>query len=160
MLNFLQEHLFDVSDLQHDNSLISKCGSLEVSFYYDSKNTRMVVKIHQAREIPAKDRGGANTTQVTVVGGGWCGDWVHINLLSELSSCRTGAGPIHLRCQISLVVGQGRGLYGSDIRTLWLWDFYISDVRNLYLWYRCGVKTSQITVLSSCAVGAGPICPR
>ncbi|KAK3802152.1 hypothetical protein RRG08_050038 [Elysia crispata] len=61
------EHLFDVSDLQHDNALISKCGSLEVSFFYDSVNTRMVVKIHQAREIPAKERGGANTTQVRIM---------------------------------------------------------------------------------------------
>ncbi|RUS86541.1 hypothetical protein EGW08_005680 [Elysia chlorotica] len=61
------EHLFDVSDLQHDNALISKCGSLEVSFLYDSVNTRMIVKVHQAREIPAKERGGANTTQVRIM---------------------------------------------------------------------------------------------
>ncbi|XP_059140694.1 synaptotagmin-16-like isoform X2 [Physella acuta] len=61
------EHLFDVSDLQHEPALISKCGSLEVSFLYDNAHSRMVVKIHQAREIPAKDRGGANSTQVRIM---------------------------------------------------------------------------------------------
>lgn len=60
----VQEHLFDVSDLQHEPPLISKCGSLEVTFTYDSKKSKMVVNIHRAREIPAKDRGGANSTQV------------------------------------------------------------------------------------------------
>ena len=52
-----------MSDL-HDPPLISKCGSLEVSFSYDSAASRVVVTIIQAREIPAKDRGGANSTQV------------------------------------------------------------------------------------------------
>ena len=60
----VQEHLFDVSDLQHEPPLISKCGSLEVTFTYDSTKSKMVVHIHRAREIPAKDRGGANSTQV------------------------------------------------------------------------------------------------
>ncbi|KAH9509171.1 hypothetical protein Btru_049276 [Bulinus truncatus] len=59
------EHLFDVSDLQNEPSLISKCGSLEVSFMYDNAHSRVVVKIHQAREIPTKDRGGASNTQVS-----------------------------------------------------------------------------------------------
>ncbi|CAL1532142.1 unnamed protein product [Lymnaea stagnalis] len=61
------EHLFDVSDLQNEPALISKCGSLGVSFQYDNAHSRMVVKIHQAKEIPAKDRGGANSTQVRVM---------------------------------------------------------------------------------------------
>ncbi|KAH9509173.1 Synaptotagmin-16 [Bulinus truncatus] len=61
------EHLFDVSDLQNEPSLISKCGSLEVSFIYDNAHSRVVVKIHQAREIPTKDRGGASNTQVRVM---------------------------------------------------------------------------------------------
>ncbi|KAK0052219.1 synaptotagmin-16 [Biomphalaria pfeifferi] len=61
------EHLFDVSDLQHESSLISKCGSLEVTFLYDNTHSRVVVKIHQAREIPTKDRGGANNSQVRVM---------------------------------------------------------------------------------------------
>ena len=62
-----QEHLFDVSDLQHEASLISKCGSLEVSFSYSPRKGRMEVTIHQAQEIPTKERGGANNTQVRLL---------------------------------------------------------------------------------------------
>ncbi|BFZ07013.1 hypothetical protein BsWGS_10052 [Bradybaena similaris] len=61
------EHLFDVSDLQHEPSVISKCGSLEVSFRYDNAHSRLLVSVHQAKEIPAKDRGGANNTQVRIM---------------------------------------------------------------------------------------------
>ncbi|XP_076442442.1 synaptotagmin-14-like isoform X4 [Babylonia areolata] len=61
------EHLFDVSDLQHEPPLISKCGSLEVTFTFDSSKSKMTVHIHRAREIPAKDRGGANSTQVRIM---------------------------------------------------------------------------------------------
>ncbi|XP_067681547.1 synaptotagmin-14-like isoform X2 [Haliotis asinina] len=61
------EHLFDVSDLQGDPPLISKCGSLEVSFKYEAKRGKMNVTIHQAREIPAKDRGGASNVQVRMM---------------------------------------------------------------------------------------------
>lgn len=61
------EHLFDVSDLQHEPPLISKCGSLEVTFKYDASKSKMTITIHKAREIPAKDRGGANNTQVRVM---------------------------------------------------------------------------------------------
>ncbi|CAG5131537.1 unnamed protein product, partial [Candidula unifasciata] len=61
------EHLFDVSDLQHEPSVISKCGSLEVSFQYDNAHSRLLVTVHQAKEIPAKDRGGANNTQVRIM---------------------------------------------------------------------------------------------
>ncbi|KAK7487111.1 hypothetical protein BaRGS_00021606 [Batillaria attramentaria] len=61
------EHLFDVSDLQHEPPLISKCGSLEVTFNFDSAKSKMTITIHKAREIPAKDRGGANNTQVRVM---------------------------------------------------------------------------------------------
>ncbi|XP_046545370.1 synaptotagmin-14-like isoform X5 [Haliotis rubra] len=61
------EHLFDVSDLQGDPPLISKCGSLEVSFKYEAKRGKMSVTIHQAREIPAKDRGGASNVQVRMM---------------------------------------------------------------------------------------------
>ena len=59
-----QEHLFDVSDLQHEPPLISKCGSLEVTFTYEASKSKMTITVHKAREIPAKDRGGANNTQV------------------------------------------------------------------------------------------------
>lgn len=59
--------MFDVSDLQHESPLISKCGSLEVTFYYNKRKTRMEVTIHQAQEIPAKERGGANNTQVRLL---------------------------------------------------------------------------------------------
>ncbi|XP_076442438.1 uncharacterized protein LOC143281230 isoform X1 [Babylonia areolata] len=62
-----EEHLFDVSDLQHEPPLISKCGSLEVTFTFDSSKSKMTVHIHRAREIPAKDRGGANSTQVRIM---------------------------------------------------------------------------------------------
>ena len=64
---FFQEHLFDVSDLQHEASLISKCGSIEVSFAYNPQRGRMEVTIHQAQEIPTKERGGANNTQVRLL---------------------------------------------------------------------------------------------
>lgn len=59
--------MFDVSDLQTDVALISKCGSLEVTFAYDPRKSRMVVTIHQAQEIPSKERGGANNTQVRLL---------------------------------------------------------------------------------------------
>lgn len=62
-----QEHLFDVSDLQKEPPLISKCGSLEMTFSYDPKRGRMAVTIHQAQEIPSKERGGASNTQVRLL---------------------------------------------------------------------------------------------
>ena len=64
----MQEHLFDVSDLQdREPVLISKCGSLEVSFEYHMGKGRMTVTVHQARDIPSKERGGANNTQVRLL---------------------------------------------------------------------------------------------
>ena len=63
-----QEHLFDVSDLQErEPVLISKCGSIEATFSYDPAHNRMNVTVHQARDIPTKDRGGANSTQVRLL---------------------------------------------------------------------------------------------
>lgn len=59
--------MFDVSDLQNDIPLISKCGSLEVTFNYIPYKSRMEVTIHQAQDIPAKERGGANNTQVRLL---------------------------------------------------------------------------------------------
>lgn len=61
------EHMFDVSDLQNDVPLISKCGNLEVTFNYIPRKSRMEVTIHQAQDIPAKERGGANNTQVRLL---------------------------------------------------------------------------------------------
>ncbi|XP_064600770.1 LOW QUALITY PROTEIN: synaptotagmin-16-like [Liolophura sinensis] len=61
------EHLFDVSDLQHEPPLISKCGSLEVTFQYDAKHASMSITILQAREVPAKERGGTNHSQVRLL---------------------------------------------------------------------------------------------
>ncbi|ESO94354.1 synaptotagmin 16, partial [Lottia gigantea] len=58
------EHLFDVSDLQNEPPLISKCGNLEVTFRYEAKRGKIHIKILQALEIPAKDRGGASHVQV------------------------------------------------------------------------------------------------
>ncbi len=66
---YFQEHLFDVSDL-HDRGepvLISKCGYLDVTFDYDSEKEKMKVVVHTAREIPTKDRGGANNTQIRLL---------------------------------------------------------------------------------------------
>ena len=64
-----QEQLFDVTDLQsafgdQDGHLISKCGHLEVAFAYDAPMRKMTVRVLQARDIPARDRGGATHTQV------------------------------------------------------------------------------------------------
>lgn len=64
-----QDNIFDVTDLQsefgdHENQLISKCGSLEVAFAYDAPMRKMTVHVIQARDIPSKDRGGATHTQV------------------------------------------------------------------------------------------------
>ncbi|XP_064624060.1 synaptotagmin-14-like isoform X4 [Lineus longissimus] len=64
-----EEHLFDVSDLQHDPDahLISKCGQLEVSFQYMQDKNKMSINVIQAKDIPTKDRGGANSTQVRLL---------------------------------------------------------------------------------------------
>jgi synaptotagmin-14/16 len=64
-----QEQLFDVTDLQsafgdQESHLVSKCGHLEVAFAYDAPMRKMTVRVLQAREIPARDRGGATHTQV------------------------------------------------------------------------------------------------
>ncbi|KAJ8309147.1 hypothetical protein KUTeg_014021 [Tegillarca granosa] len=61
------EHLFDVSDLQKEPPLISKCGSLEITFSYNAERSRMAVTIHQAQEIPSKERGGASSSQVRLL---------------------------------------------------------------------------------------------
>ncbi|KAJ8873716.1 hypothetical protein PR048_024550 [Dryococelus australis] len=67
-----QEQLFDVTDLQsefgdQDGHLVSKCGHLEVAFAYDAPIRKMTVRVLQARDIPAKDRGGASNTQVRLL---------------------------------------------------------------------------------------------
>ena len=55
-----------MSDLQErgEQVLISRCGTLNVTFSYSADKERMSVTIHQARDIPTKDRGGANHSQV------------------------------------------------------------------------------------------------
>ncbi len=61
-----QEHLFDVSDLQdREPALISKCGTLEVTFNYSAIRAKMTVKVGTARDIPTKERGGASNVQVS-----------------------------------------------------------------------------------------------
>ncbi|KAJ9597260.1 hypothetical protein L9F63_011864, partial [Diploptera punctata] len=67
-----QEQLFDVTDLQsafgdQESHLVSKCGHLEVAFAYDAPMRKMTVRVLQARDIPARDRGGATHTQVRLV---------------------------------------------------------------------------------------------
>lgn len=66
------DNIFDVTDLQsefgdHESTLISKCGSLEVAFAYDAPMRKMTVHVLQARDIPSKDRGGATHTQVRLL---------------------------------------------------------------------------------------------
>ncbi|CAH1792280.1 unnamed protein product, partial [Owenia fusiformis] len=61
------EHLFDTSDLLDEPPLISKCGLLEVTFLYDKARQKLGVTVIGARDIPAKDRGGANNTQVRLM---------------------------------------------------------------------------------------------
>ena len=66
-----QEQLFDVTDLQsafgdQESHLVSKCGHLEVAFAYDAPMRKMTVRVLQARDIPARDRGGATHTQVHI----------------------------------------------------------------------------------------------
>ncbi|XP_062569887.1 synaptotagmin-16-like isoform X2 [Saccostrea cucullata] len=62
------EHLFDVSDMDREEpSLISKCGSLEMTFKYDPNKAKMAITIHQAQDIPSKERGGASSTQVRIM---------------------------------------------------------------------------------------------
>ncbi|KAK3608659.1 hypothetical protein CHS0354_042671 [Potamilus streckersoni] len=63
----VDEHLFDVSDLQQEGALISKCGSIETTFSYNARRGHMEVTIHQAQDIPTKERGGANNTQVRLL---------------------------------------------------------------------------------------------
>ncbi|XP_052699522.1 synaptotagmin-16-like isoform X2 [Crassostrea angulata] len=62
------EHLFDVSDMDREEpSLISKCGSLEMTFKYNPAKGKMAITIHQAQDIPSKERGGASSTQVRIL---------------------------------------------------------------------------------------------
>ncbi len=57
-----------MSDLQdREPVLISKCGTLEITFSYDSEKGRMNITVHKALEIPSKDRGGANNSQVRLL---------------------------------------------------------------------------------------------
>ena len=44
--------------------LISKCGSLEVTFNYEKRSNKMTITVHAAKDIPTKDRGGSNNNQV------------------------------------------------------------------------------------------------
>lgn len=61
------EHLFDVSDLQKEPPLISKCGSIEMTFSYNPNRGKMAITVHQAQEIPSVDRGGASHSQVRIL---------------------------------------------------------------------------------------------
>jgi len=64
----LKEHLFDIGDLQdREPILISKCGNLRVTFQYQAANRRMTVTVHEATEIPSKERGGAHSTQIRLL---------------------------------------------------------------------------------------------
>lgn len=45
-------------------ALVCACGQLEVAFAYDAPMRNMTIHLLQARDIPAKDRGGSTHTQV------------------------------------------------------------------------------------------------
>ncbi|XP_054264649.1 synaptotagmin-16 isoform X2 [Macrosteles quadrilineatus] len=63
-----QEPLFDVTDLQSMGTVdMARCGAVEVAFAYDAPMRKMTVHVLQARDIPAKDRGGASHTQVRIL---------------------------------------------------------------------------------------------
>lgn len=60
--------MFDVTDLQGMGTAdMARCGALEVAFAYDAPMRKMTVHVLQARDIPAKDRGGATHTQVKML---------------------------------------------------------------------------------------------
>lgn len=65
-----QEQLYDITDLQseQESSLISKCGHIEVAFAYDAPTRKMTVRVLQARDVPTKERGGSQNTQVRCKG--------------------------------------------------------------------------------------------
>ncbi|XP_028942572.1 synaptotagmin-16 isoform X1 [Antrostomus carolinensis] len=46
---------------------ICKCGDLDVIFHYKASSQKLVVTVLEARDIPDKDRSGANTWQVHTV---------------------------------------------------------------------------------------------
>lgn len=52
---------------REEPSLISKCGSLEMTFKYNPSKGKMAITIHQAQDIPNKERGGASSTQVRIL---------------------------------------------------------------------------------------------
>lgn len=52
---------------REEPSLISKCGSLEMTFKYNPAKGKMAITIHQAQDIPSKERGGASSTQVRIL---------------------------------------------------------------------------------------------
>lgn len=54
-----------MTDLQSPGGAdMARCGTIEVAFAYDAPMRKMTVHVLQARDIPAKDRGGASHTQV------------------------------------------------------------------------------------------------
>ncbi|KAI5741301.1 hypothetical protein M8J76_012313 [Diaphorina citri] len=64
-----QDPMFDVTDLQSTfsdtgSTIIGRCGLLEVAFAYDAPMRKMTIHILQARDIPAKERGGPVHTQL------------------------------------------------------------------------------------------------
>ena len=55
-----------MSDLnEREPALISKCGSLQVTFNFDAAASKMLVTVHCAKDIPTKERGGSNSNQVS-----------------------------------------------------------------------------------------------
>lgn len=47
--------------------IISKCGNLEAAIAYDAPTRKVTVRVLQARDLPARDRGGANNVQVRLL---------------------------------------------------------------------------------------------
>lgn len=55
------------SSSQPDSSGMIKCGSLEISHAYDAPTRKLTISVIQARDLPSKDRGGANQVHVRLV---------------------------------------------------------------------------------------------
>ncbi|CAD5113711.1 DgyrCDS2875 [Dimorphilus gyrociliatus] len=52
---------------EHERQIISRCGQINATFIFEEDKKRVSVTIHNARDIPTKERGGANNTQVRLL---------------------------------------------------------------------------------------------
>lgn len=57
----------EIVEDDHERHIISRCGQIDASFSFEEDKKRVSVTIHCARDIPTKERGGANNTQVRLI---------------------------------------------------------------------------------------------